>query len=78
MQPVRVQELTTSPILGGLGVGDRVRLTDWSKSQTCRPGDTGRIVWVSRWNLYHVRMDRAGGPPVVSFLVGEIEPIDVC
>ena len=59
----------------GLTVGDRVRLTNQCQKPPFHPGETGRIVWVSRWGLYHVRMDGPKGSPLASFEPDEIEPV---
>jgi hypothetical protein len=58
-----------------LDVGDRVYLTARCDGRRWRAGETGRVVCVSRWGRYHVRLDRVGGPPLGSFAPDEVERI---
>src|ERR1700722_4281698 len=54
---IRSDERKTPAMVEGVTVGDPVRLTDPRKDGPFRNGATGRVVWVSCWGLYHVRMD---------------------
>jgi hypothetical protein len=56
-----------------LMVGDRVRLSLHCRNKRYQTGETGAIVWVSRWGLYHVRMDQPRGVPFASFDPTEVE-----
>ena len=67
-------DLSANILSGGLAIGDRVRLSGQCRSRRFQPGETGRIVWVSRWGLSHVRLDRPRGVPIASFEPAELEP----
>jgi hypothetical protein len=73
------EEVCESPVVKYtfelLAIGDRVRLNSQCKSQRYQVGETGTIVWVSRWGYYHVRMDRQRGVPLVSFRPDEVDPV---
>jgi hypothetical protein len=63
-----------------LRVGDRVRVSEASRVDGYRPGDTGRVAWVSRSGgsagavvFYHCEMDRTGGARLAAFYPGEVE-----